>query len=105
METVEEAEPVEPHPFLALVLARMASNPEEFSPDKGQWRAMIDQSKQYLTTEEKKALKTAERDVGLAYLHKKLMKRLLADKTPLVPTGTGSRVTGTRIWDDANDSI
>lgn len=89
METVED-EAAEPHPFLALVLARMKTNPEEFNPDNSPWRAMIDQSKQYLTTEEKTALKAAERDVGLDHMHKKLMKRLLADKTP-TPSLTSSQ--------------
>ncbi len=82
METVEEAEPVEPHPFLALVLARMKTNPGEFGPDSSPWRALIETSKQYLTAEEKKALKAAERCVGLDHLHKKMMGKLLADKPP-----------------------
>jgi hypothetical protein len=81
METVED-EAAEPHPFLALVLARMKTNPEEFNPDNSQWRVILDQSIRYLTAGEKTALRDAEREVALGYLHKKAMKKLLADKTP-----------------------
>lgn len=74
--------PEEPHPFVALLLARMESSPEEFGPDNGPWRVMVDQSKQYLTAEEKKLLKAAERESGLRHLHAKMMQKLLADKNP-----------------------
>jgi hypothetical protein len=86
METVEE--PVEPHPFLALVLARMASSPEEFVQGANRWASLIESSKQYLTAEEKKALKSAEREVTLGHLHTQAMKKLLADKPPLPRTIT-----------------
>ena len=74
--------PEEPHPFVALLLARMESSPEEFTPDNGPWRVMVDQSRQYLTAEEKKLLKAAERESGLRHLHAKMMQKLLADKNP-----------------------
>lgn len=80
METVEEAEATEPHPFLVLILARMETNPDEFGADNSPWRTLIDQSKQYLTPEEKKVLRASEREVGLAHLHKRAMKKLLGDK-------------------------
>jgi hypothetical protein len=83
--------PEEPHPFLTLVLARMKTNPEEFNPDNSQWRVILDQSIRYLTAGEKAALRDAEREIALDHLHKKVMKKLLADKAPAVrPTITTS---------------
>lgn len=91
METAEEAETTEPHPFLALILARMESNPDEFGADNSPWRTLIEQSKQYLTPEEKKALKAAEREAGLGHLHKRAMKKLLGDTA--VPAGINKYTT------------
>jgi hypothetical protein len=85
--------PEEPHPFVALLLARMESSPEEFGPDNGPWRVMVDQSKQYLTAEEKKLLKAAEREVGLRYLHAKMMQKLLAGKAPSYLPATDNSTT------------
>jgi hypothetical protein len=85
--------PEEPHPFVALLLARMESSPEEFGPDNGPWRVMVDQSKQYLTAEEKKLLKAAERESGLRHLHAKMMQKLLADKNPPATLGMGTATT------------
>jgi hypothetical protein len=85
--------PEEPHPFVALLLARMESSPEEFGPDNGPWRVMVDQSKQYLTAEEKKLLKAAEREVGLRYLHAKMMQKLLAGKVPSYLPATDNSTT------------
>jgi hypothetical protein len=81
----------EPHLFLALVLARMKTNPEEFNPDNNSWRPLIEQSKQYLTTEEKSLLKAAEREFVLGHLHAKMMGKLLVGKNPLA---TGFRISG-----------
>lgn len=80
MEIVEEA--TEYHPFLKLILARMASNPEEFALS-GKWRALARQALPHLTASEQAALAAAERGVILGLLHTELMQGLLAGDTPV----------------------
>lgn len=63
------------HKAVELVLARMASNPEEY--ENGRYFRELDPYRTYLTKEEKEALKEAERNICLNILHKRTMERLL----------------------------
>ena len=45
-------------------------------------KQMIEPYRQYLTTEEKEALKAKEREIHLDTLHVRVMKQILADKEP-----------------------
>jgi hypothetical protein len=82
----EETEPEEFHPFVALLLARMESNPREFvglttgqTPAKSNVR-IVEQATQYLTSEEKKAVKLGMRTANLNLLHEVLMGAILKDR-------------------------
>lgn len=70
------------HKVVELILKRMESHPEEFmSP---QMKQMIDPYRQYLTVEEKEAMRAKERDIYLDVLHVRVMKQILAE--PAVET-------------------
>ncbi len=66
------------HKVVELILKRMESHPEEFVDAR--MKQMIEPYRQYLTTEEKEALKAKERDIHLDTLHVRVMKQILAEK-------------------------
>ena len=66
------------HKVVELILKRMESHPEEFVD--GRMKHMIEPYRQYLTTEEKEALKSKEREIHLDTLHVRVMKQILAEK-------------------------
>jgi hypothetical protein len=74
------------HKAVELILKRMESHPEEFVDAR--MKQMIEPYRQYLTTEEKEALKTKERDIHLDTLHVRVMKQILADKEEKVDAET-----------------
>lgn len=68
------------HKAVELILKRMESHPEEFVDAR--MKQMIEPFRQYLTAEEKEALKAKEREIHLDTLHVRVMKQILADKEP-----------------------
>ena len=81
----EETEPEKFHPFVELLLARMESNPQEFvgqlvgtKAPKNHGRIAEDAA-QYLTPEEKRAVKAGMRVANLNFLHEELMGSILKD--------------------------
>lgn len=66
------------HKVVELILKRMESHPEEFVDAR--MKQMIEPYRQYLTTEEKEALKSKEREIHLDTLHVRVMKQILAEK-------------------------
>lgn len=79
----EEAEPEKFHPLVELLLARMESNPQEFvgqttgqTPRKSYVR-IVEHAAQYLTPEEKRAVKLGMRAANLSFLHEVLMGAIL----------------------------
>lgn len=68
------------HKAVELILKRMESHPEEF--EDARMKHMLEPFRQYLTAEEKEALKAKERDIHLNTLHVKVMKQILAEKEP-----------------------
>ena len=71
------------HPAVELLLARMKSNPDEFSgngaPYTGSsWRTVTDRYNQFFSKEERKAIQNAWRDIMLQGMHEEIMKRLTA---------------------------
>jgi len=68
------------HKAVELIIRRMESHPEEFVD--AHMKHMIEPYRQYLTTEEKEALKIKEREIHLDTLHVRVMKQILAEKEP-----------------------
>lgn len=75
------------HPVVDLILARMESNPQEFTLGNGWWKPKIEEVKQYLSNEEKVAINAGLRKIYLDALHQQIMKRLLD------PTGEAEKET------------
>lgn len=73
------------HKVVELILKRMESHPDEFVDAR--MKQMIEPYRQYLTTEEKEALKTKEREIHLDTLHVRVMKQILAEKEVAKETG------------------
>ena len=72
------------HKVVELILKRMESHPEEFVDVR--MKQMIEPYRQYLTTDEKEALKAKEREIHLDTLHVRVMKQILAEKEVAVDT-------------------
>lgn len=70
----------EMHPAVKLLLARMESNPEEFSnvhTGQHRWRHVMDKVFAYSSKEEKQMLDDRLRDIVLGDAHKEIMQELL----------------------------
>ena len=98
-EVIPEWANMEVHPFVALLVARMESNPEEFyfyvvnpasatakkpssiaNPKWGTYQTTIDRTKAMWNRKEKYLFNKALRDVRLSEAHMSLMATLLVNK-------------------------
>lgn len=65
------------HPAVELLLARMKSNPEEFSWMYERWKYIVEQVKQYCSPTELEVLEKEIRVIRLAEAHEWIMADLL----------------------------
>lgn len=70
-------EEVELHPVVELLLARMKSNPEEFSYGKGRWDTALYEASTYGSEEEKRLLLVAGYKLRMDRAHSNMLKELL----------------------------
>jgi len=86
----------EPHPAVKLLLARMESNPEEFSAYENRWREVMHKVMTYCIEEEKALLNDKLRSIVLNDAHEEIMRELLGaeDKEPELKKVTWNRLTG-----------
>ena len=64
------------HPAVALLIARMNSNPEEFSDDIP-WARCYQQFKNYWSAAEKNLCSAKMREIRMQVMHEALMEELL----------------------------
>ena len=65
------------HPAVQLMLARMATNPEEFRPQSHRWGSTLDSMLDAASPEERCALETKIHRFRMDALHEQIMSELL----------------------------
>lgn len=77
------------HPAVDLLLRRMDSHPEEFTPEPARWDwdGVMARYKEFLTQPEREALHDAMRDIMMADMHRTLMEDLLTGSSNLSTVG------------------
>lgn len=75
--TARDAANDDMHPVVELILARMESNPEEFTDNHMWWVTLINQYRSCMTSAEKQAVDVRLGRIHMDEMHRKAMDRLL----------------------------